>query len=338
MRIGFNPNKDKELPSSEYFHQVIIPVYIPNQEGYFKDSLQVLKYCLESLFKTSHSKTYFTVVNNGSCTVVSEYLDGLYRQGRLQELIHTTGIGKLNAILKGLTGHQFELITITDADVLFQNDWQNATYEVFEAFPEAGVVSPSPNPKMLRYYTANVIAKTLFSGKVSFSKVEDKEALKSFAQSIGNDKLYKGIHLNKNLTIFKNGIRALIGAGHFVATYNGVCFENLKQRYSKFSLGGDSEELILDKPATDLGLWRLSTSKNYAFHMGNVSEEWMNEKLKNLNNGKTFLTGVKTGKANKPKIWSLLFLIVFSKIIFRKPVWKLYLKIKGLSKEEASQY
>ena len=107
MRIGFNPNKDKILTASEYFHQVIVPVYIPNQEGYFKDSLQVLKYCLESLFKTSHNKTYFTVVNNGSCAEVKNYLDSLYQEEKLQELIHTTGIGKLNAILKGLTGHQF---------------------------------------------------------------------------------------------------------------------------------------------------------------------------------------------------------------------------------------
>jgi len=39
MRIGFNPHKDKIQEVSEYVHQVIIPVYIPNQEGYFKDSL-----------------------------------------------------------------------------------------------------------------------------------------------------------------------------------------------------------------------------------------------------------------------------------------------------------
>ena len=62
MRIGFNPHKDKIQVASDYFHQVIIPVYIPNQEGYFKDSFSILKLCLNSLFKTSHIQTYFTVV------------------------------------------------------------------------------------------------------------------------------------------------------------------------------------------------------------------------------------------------------------------------------------
>ena len=54
MRIGFNPNKDKIKEVDEYFHQVIIPVYIPNKHGYFKDSFQILVHSLESLFKTSH--------------------------------------------------------------------------------------------------------------------------------------------------------------------------------------------------------------------------------------------------------------------------------------------
>ena len=38
MRIGNNPNKDQRNEQSTYRHQIIIPVYIPNLEGYFKDS------------------------------------------------------------------------------------------------------------------------------------------------------------------------------------------------------------------------------------------------------------------------------------------------------------
>ncbi|MDD3005817.1 glycosyltransferase, partial [Flavobacterium sp.] len=121
MRVGFNPNKDKVLPKSDYTHQVIVPVYIPHQNDYFKDSFQILQLCLESLFKTCHGKTYITIVNNGSCIEVVNYLNQLQQETKVQEVIHTTAIGKLNAILKGLSGHQFPLITITDADVLFLN-------------------------------------------------------------------------------------------------------------------------------------------------------------------------------------------------------------------------
>ena len=83
MRIGFNPNKNKTIDIAEYTHQVIIPVYIPNEEGYFKDSFQILKYCLESLFKTSHSKTFYTIVNNGSSKIVVDYLNELYINNKI---------------------------------------------------------------------------------------------------------------------------------------------------------------------------------------------------------------------------------------------------------------
>ena len=111
MRVGFNPNKDKVLSKSDYNHQVIVPVYIPHQNDYFKDSFQILQFCLESLFKTCHDKTYITIVNNGSCEEVIIYLNQLHQENKIHEIIHTTTIGKLNAILKGLTGNKFELIT-----------------------------------------------------------------------------------------------------------------------------------------------------------------------------------------------------------------------------------
>jgi hypothetical protein len=77
MRVDFNPQKDKIIEQSNYFHQVIIPVFIPNHEGYFKDSFTIFKLCLESLFSTIHKKTFVSIVNNGSDLIVSNYLDKL---------------------------------------------------------------------------------------------------------------------------------------------------------------------------------------------------------------------------------------------------------------------
>ena len=288
MRVGFNPNKDKVLPKSDYTHQVIVPVYIPHQNDYFKDSFQILQLCLESLFKTCHAKTYITVVNNGSCVEVVNYLNQLHQEVKIQEVIHTTAIGKLNAILKGLSGHQFPLITITDADVLFVNHWQKATYEVFEAFPKAGVVSTTPSSKVLKQYTGNVIVSNLFSKKLNFKNVINPNAMMMFAKSIGNEDFYNATHLKKVLTITNKNISAVIGAGHFVATYRGSVFDLLNNRYSHFSLGGTSEALFLDKPVNDLGYWRLSTNDNYTYHMGNVKENWMQTIFESLNDNDTF--------------------------------------------------
>lgn len=339
MRIGFNPNKDKIQVPNDYFHQVIIPVYIPNQEGYFKDSLAILHYCLDSLFKTSHDKTYFTIVNNGSCQEVIDYLQKMFLENKIQELIHTTNIGKLNAILKGITGQQFPIITITDADVLFLNDWQKATYEVFEVFPKAGAVSTTPNSKMLRYFTSNVLFENLLSKKLSFTKVVNPEAMQNFGHSIGNSKLYNEFHLDKYLTLAKGNIKAVIGAGHYVATYRGAIFDNLKQRNSIYSLGGNSEVDILDKPLVEQGYWRLSTVDNYTYHMGNTTEDWMSYKVEGLSVNKTIYNTVpqleKTYSSNFANAFKNK---VFSRVLFREPIWRFFLAYKGLTSQEAKIY
>ena len=61
-----------------------------------------------------------------------------------------------------------------------------------------------------------------------------------FAKSIGNEDFYNATHLKKILTITNKNISAVIGAGHFVATYRGSVFDLLNNRYSPFSLGGTS--------------------------------------------------------------------------------------------------
>ena len=335
MRIGFNPNKDKKIETSEYFHQVIIPVYIPNEDGYFKDSFQILKYCLESLFKTSHANTYFTIVNNGSCEKVVDFLNDLYQKRVIHELIHTTNIGKLNAILKGLTGHFFELITITDADVLFLNGWQKATYKVYDAFPKVGAVSPVPNSKLCKYLTENVIFDNLLNKKVQIKKTKNPEAMLKFAKSIGNPNLYNNTNLNKCLVIENNDITALVGAGHFVATYRGDIFNSFKNRYTNH-LMGSGEGFFIDNPVVENGFWRLSTYDNYAYHLGNTLEIWMQEKFKELNNEECSFSIKKLNYF--PNNFKFIKHYFFKKLIFNKMIWVFYLRSKGLKKDEALDF
>ena len=338
MRIGFNPQKDKEQAPNDFFHQVVIPVYIPNQEGYFKDSFTILKLCLNSLFKTSHIQTYFTVVNNGSCCEVRDYLDDLFQNGKIHEVIHTTNIGYINAMLKGITGQQFPFITNADADVLFLENWQEATYEIYKVFPKTGAVSPTPNSKMLKFLTANIFFEKGLTQNISFSEVKNPQAMESFAKSIGNEKLFSKIHLDKYLTIKRNNFEALIGAGHFVVTYRSDIFDGLEKRYTNFILGGDSD-FIFDFPVVKKGFWRLSTADNYAFHMGNTLEEWMLTTVEGLkeNNLTCDIVPLLT-KMESNAFMNWFKIKVFSRLLFKKSIWRLFLRYKGLTKEEASFY
>ena len=339
MRVGFNPNKDKVLQQSEFFHQVIVPVYIPNQQDYFRDSVKILKLCLESLFKTSHSYTYFSIVNNGSCAEVSDYLVKLKQENKIHELIETTAVGKLNAIFKALSGHQFSLVTVTDADVLFTNTWQEASYEVFKKFPRAGAVSPLPSAKSYNIFTSNIFAENFFSKSLKFTSVKDSHSLIMFAKSIGNEEFYNSCHLSEYLTIEKAGLKAVVGASHFVCTYRGEIFWDRKLNFSKYSLGGDSEHIFLDKAVVKKGLWRLAVEENFVYHMGNTEECWMrtlvNEQaLNNIKHPISFM--LEKMPTNNPIIQGVSFIL--SKLLTKKKFKVATLRYKGLDRESSKIY
>jgi hypothetical protein len=338
MRVGSNPVKNKRNEASGYLHHVIIPVYIPHHKDYFKDSLQILKLCLQSLFGTIHSKTYISIVNNGSSKDVSEFLESLLKDERIHELIRTGNIGKINAILKGLVGHKMPLVTIADADVFFLSGWQEATYEVFGTFERAGVVGLTPQFKSYENRCGNIISSNLFSNKLRFTDVREPEALKKFYKSLGWDESYNGHYLKKNLTISLSGIEAVVGSGHYVATYKRSVFGEIFT-YDSAKMGLNSENKLDEMPLKK-NLWRLTTSGNYAYHMGNVLEDWMEEETKKLEPSKDsqrklpFLGYVQNENRFLYFIKNRLFVKLFSTRWFKQ--W--FYSYKGLPKGMRKNY
>jgi hypothetical protein len=336
MRIGYNPQKDKVQEESIYLHQIIIPVCIPNQEGYFKDSFAILKLCLESLFNTIHEKTFVSIVNNGSATIVSDYLDLLLKENKIQELIHTENIGKLNAILKGLAGNDIELVTISDSDVLFLPNWQKETVKVFVAVPKAGVVGIVPQFKTYETNCGNVLFDSLFNSKLQFVPVKNEEALIRFYDSLGWDRNYNQDYLAYTLALeISPDLNVLLGSGHFVATYKKDIFESVVT-YIGYKMGGTSEG-YLDTLPLKKDYWRLTTTDNYAYHMGNTIENWMvdapNQKQENVIVEYNFLKRKKTN--------DILYFIknrLFVKFISLKILVKLFLKWKKLPQSMIEKY
>jgi hypothetical protein len=336
MRKGLNPNKDRVIKASNYIHQVIIPVFIPNEEDYFKDSLKIFKLCIESLLSTIHDKTFITIVNNGSCQVVKEYLELLFSTRKIHELINTENIGKLNAILKGLAGNDIELVTISDADVLFLPNWQKETIKVFNNIPKAGVVGIVPQFKMFEAHCGNVIYDNFFNRNLKFLPVKNPKALQSFYDSIGWERNYNQDYLKYSLGLEINkGLSALIGCGHFVATYKKDIFSEITS-YLGYKLGGNSET-YLDKSPLVKGYWRLTTQDNYAYHMGNTLEDWVDV----LPNKDTFEENISLNFRTNRKSNKFVYFIknrLFVKFTSIAFFYRLFLKWKGLPKEMVKSY
>lgn len=279
MRVGFNPHKDVLIEKTDFLFHVIIPVYIPNQTDYFKDSLEILKLCINSLFSTISAKTFITIVNNGSCNEVKSYLNNLYDKNLINEVIQTENIGKLNSIIKGLSGHSIPLVTISDADVMFLPNWQNETLKIYNTISNVGVVGLVPQFNLYKSFCENFIFSNLLNPNLSFQNVVNPDALIKFYDSIGWDRNYNKAYLEYILSYQENNTKVVVGSGHVVATFRRELFSQIKT-YIPFKLGGISERYFDELPIY-FGLKRFTTFDNYAFHMGNTLEDWMYNENKN---------------------------------------------------------
>lgn len=338
MRIGLNPNKDKELLKSDYLHQIIIPVFIPHFDGYFKDSFAILKLCLQSVFNTVHNKTFITIVNNGSCTEIKDYIDELHNDKKIHEVIHTENIGKLNAILKGLAGNTIELVTISDSDVMFLQGWQKETITIFNEVPKVGVVGIVPQFNMHKVHSTNLLFDTFFSNKVKFLPVKNKKALVAFYDSIGWDRNYNTNYLEYSLGMEVNkDLKVIVGSGHFVATYKKAIFSEIVSNIP-YKMGGTSEH-YLDELPLKKDYWRVTTYDNFAYHLGNTIEEWMisfsNKEHKIGNND------VARNFHVNPKLSDFSYVIknkVFKKLLFNSLFLNYFYQIKKLPKSMIKNY
>ncbi len=343
MRKGSNPAKNHDHKvKTNHFHQVIVPVYLPNLEGYYKEGLDILKLCLESIALTTHDKTYISVVNNGSCLEVEAYLNQLLQDHKIHEVIHTTAIGKINAIAKGLAGHNFNLVTITDADVLFTNGWQKAVYEIYETFQKAGMVGTTPQPMLYRTYNEKMFFDNLFNPNFKFFDVnkELKEDIKKmYRTTIGLDHPKSKYHFKKVLAISKNNLKSVVGNGHFTATYKRDLLNNFKNPATIEKMGGSVLNQSIDEPSVKHGHWRLCTFKNYTYHMGNVKEDWMEEvMLKIQKQSEPFNLAPPHLYAYKSKLPVNFIRGLVRKFFYRTFLFKRFLTKKGLTREEAEIY
>ncbi|MCB7481333.1 glycosyltransferase [Christiangramia sediminis] len=334
MRQGYNPYKDNKTKPLPFSHQVVIPVYIPHQKDYFKDSFQILKLCIGSILKTSHPKTFISIIDNGSCNEVSEYLQNLLNSGEIQELTTTKNIGKLNAIIKAVAGQNIPLVTITDADMLFLSNWQSETVKVFNAFPKAGVVGLIPQFLTYQNKSENLLLEHFWNKKLRFIPVKNPFALAKFYESIGWEPNYSRAKLDYILGLTaENGHIACVGSGHAVATYRRELFNFDFPLYNPYKMGGGSEQILDDLPLK-YGLYRFTTYDNYAYHLGNVYEDWMQKKFSTLDSEEKELTLKETPFTKKTaSAFSQFKEKLMNKALKSFKIRMVFLKHKGLPKE-----
>ena len=277
MRIGMNPEKQVKKIKLKYNHRVVIVVYIPSLEGYYKGVFEVFKLCLASVHTTINEHCAITIVNNASCNEVVNYINEQFEEGIIDSVVHhKMNIGKMDALIGAARGVREPLITLSDVDILYKTGWQEAAETIFYGMEQVGSVSPIPFRKTVNYGTSSTM-KQIILGRVSYKPEaipENFESYNSFRRSINweeetdRDALWPVVE--------KNGIKAILGSNHQVMTLNrDVILKGIPVEPSLILVGNGSEYNYCDKPIDKSGGMRLATYNNYAYHMGNTVEPWM---------------------------------------------------------------
>ncbi len=284
MRNGVNPGKQEEDVKVSSIHRVIVPIYIPNLENYFKNGLEILELCLGSLKKTVSKNTKVTIIDNNCCAEVKKYILHQFDEGWIDQLVvNKENLGKIDPIMAVVRSCSEQWITFSDCDVLFCNGWVQETFKIFSTFKKAGFISKTPDPVSHRIYYSSTILGTLFNRNTFFRKSIDPIGIKMFDDSRGLKKPFlNDTRINWTLTIRKNNFEAILGGGHFVATIHKNSIRNAPKENSNKKILGGSENKYLDIPNDKAGYWRLSTTKAYCYHLGNVYEPWMKEKFEKI--------------------------------------------------------
>lgn len=279
MREGVNPGKLEYQLEPFKEHRIVMPVHIPNEEGFFRHAAEILRLSLESLFVSMGEHSSVTVISNGSGPHVVRMLRSYFDAGLIDQLVlNDSNWGKVDAALAASHARFERLITVSDADVLFRPGWFEAVGHLFRTFPECGVATPAPNPSLAFLHTTATILSALAGGELRFERIVAEHDLDRFAKSIGRPDWFKPEHRRAQMAVRRDGTVACVGGGHFVFTIRRELMDRVPHEATLAAMGAGLTERF-DDPPDAMGAWRLSTTRAYAYHMGNLPEPWMYEEF-----------------------------------------------------------
>ena len=127
MRTGQNPSKSGIPAYKPKQIGIALLVYIPFLDGYFKHSLEILRFQIASLYENTKHQFDLLVFDNGSCSEVINTLSDLHDDRQIEWLVlskHNLGkVGAWNWIFGSMPN---ELICYADSDVLFRQSLPDA--------------------------------------------------------------------------------------------------------------------------------------------------------------------------------------------------------------------
>lgn len=261
-------------------------VFIPELAGYWAEGLDVLKLCLDSLRATAPSSAELLVLDNGSCEEVRSELEKRFATGEIDQLILSRrNLGKVGAwnVLFAAAGG--ELVAYCDSDVYVLPGWLEASREVLEAFPEAGVVTAQAMSRDLTQYIRSTLDGARADPTVDWQEGDDlipTHFVASHLRGLGEsaESYVRRIPRRRDVLLRRGESEAFVSGAHFQFMSRRDVLKKIFPLPTEIPFGDDN---AFDERIDRAGFWRLSTTGYFVHHMGNcvpdLEEElpWLGE-------------------------------------------------------------
>lgn len=272
-RIGQNPAKSIKHVVKPARVTAALITYIPFLSGYYSQSLDVLKVCLNSLRVHADRPFDLMVFDNASCKEVVKYLQDEAAGGRIRFLVLSEkNIGKVGAWNFIFSAAPGQYIAYSDSDVYFFPNWLSRHLEIFETFPEVGTVSGLPRRGRRTFY-ANTIRRASDLTDTTFEegKFIPDEWIIDHARSLGKLDTVENDLSKMDYRITRNSVSSYATATHF----QFMIKKETVLPYLPFPYDRPMGDSVahLDRAVDGSDLLRLAVTERAVKHLGNMLDE-----------------------------------------------------------------
>jgi hypothetical protein len=311
MRKGQNPAKMGTMPPPKAMRLGIATVlYIPEQSGYFAQSLEIFKIHAASLRQYTSEPFNYLVFDNGSCAEVRQELLKMQLTGQIDWLyLSDANLGKTGAMNLMLAGMPNEWICFSDSDMLFRPNWLPESWKIEQAFPNLGMIGAHFVFPDVEVDKGNTHFRQTSDPRFCFDQWQPEAWMVDEycrARGIGPEKTRE--YLSKTLErveAVESGTRAILGGNSHT---QWLARKEVIQRI--LPLPADSalsrkDDTYQDRRLDELGYLHLTTTQPYLYHMGNTLDPEILPEIAQL----TQLTAQPAPAAPRAKahpVWKLL--------------------------------